>query len=195
MCALHRMNISCGTEVIWWGTSGTECCSWFLSTENSEIVIFFFFFLLFNHLFYLWLCPSLLYSLNHMFCSLNFPMNLFILDRSSWWLKTVKEIIWFSWGIWWRLAKCYILTETWTWFLDEQSACLPFPVFRDIPRIPDSTHAQLESSKFRLWGRKILFHVSTNKLKNVVFSQYISSLCLHLSQYVIFLYDLSAFVK
>uniref|UniRef100_A0A8C6IYV4 Uncharacterized protein n=1 Tax=Melopsittacus undulatus TaxID=13146 RepID=A0A8C6IYV4_MELUD len=25
----------------------------------------------------------------------------------------------------------------------------------DIPRIPDSTHAQLESSKFQLWGRKI----------------------------------------
>lgn len=38
--------------------------------------------------------PFLLYSLKHMFCSLNFPMNLYwTKDRSSQWLQAVKEVI------------------------------------------------------------------------------------------------------
>lgn len=75
--------------------------------------------------------------------------------------------------------------------LDKGSASLNFPDFRDIPRIPDSTHAQLESSKFQLWGRKIfsLFYVSINRMKNVLCSQYRSCLfvciCLNMSSYCI----------
>lgn len=100
-----------------------------------------------------------------------------------------QQIICLSWGIKWWLEKCYSVTEFWICLLDKGSACLNFPDFRDIPRIPDSTHAQLESSKFQLWGRKIfsLFYVSTNKLKNVIYSQYSSHLfvciCLNMSPY------------
>lgn len=93
-----------------------------------------------------------------------------------------QEIICLSWGIKWWFEKCYSVTEIWICLLDKGSACLNFPDFRDIPRIPDSTHAQLESSKFQLWGRKIfsLFYVSTNKLKNVIYSQYSSHLFVHI---------------
>lgn len=102
-----------------------------------------------------------------------------------------QQIIHLSWGIPWWLEKCYSLTEIWIYLLDKGSACLNFPDFRDIPRIPDSTHAQLESSKFQLWGRKIfsLFYVSTNRLKNVIYSQYSCHLfvriCLNMSSYCI----------
>lgn len=102
-----------------------------------------------------------------------------------------QRIIHLSWGVPRWLEKCYSVTEIWICLLDKGSACLTFPDFRDIPRIPDSTHAQLESSKFQLWGRKIfsLFYVSTNRLKNVIYSQYSSRLfvriCLSMSSYCI----------
>lgn len=100
-----------------------------------------------------------------------------------------QQIMHHSWGILWWIGKCYSVTEIYICLLDKGSACLNFPDFRDIPRIPDSTHAQLESSKFQLWGRKIfsLFYVSTNRMKNVLCNQYRSCLfvyiCLNMSSY------------
>uniref|UniRef100_A0A493TV43 Regulating synaptic membrane exocytosis 2 n=1 Tax=Anas platyrhynchos platyrhynchos TaxID=8840 RepID=A0A493TV43_ANAPP len=49
------------------------------------------------------------------------------------------------------------LSPLW-WHSNKGSACLTFPYFRDIPRIPDSTHAQLESSKFQLWENGPTFY-------------------------------------
>lgn len=47
-----------------------------------------------------------------------------------------------------------------------------FSLFRDIPRIPDSTHGQLESSKYNLFQEKMLFHNanSSGQMKYFIFN-------------------------
>lgn len=141
----------------------------------------------------MWLCR--LSCIHQTTCSVGFnlPLKLFILNKRLVFpvAEDRQQIIHLSGGIPWWLEKCYSVTEILICLLDKGSACLNFPDFRDIPRIPDSTHAQLESSKFQLWGRKIfsLFYVSTKRLKNVIYSQYIFCLfvhiCLNMSSYCV----------